>query len=352
VVEVLSSLGRQPRSDSDRAPGEAGEFGIGSVLVSDMQYRRLGSSGLVVSVVGLGCNNFGRRIDVEATHAVVDAALEAGVTFFDTADVYGESEAFLGEVLQGRRDQVVLATKFGNSLRGALGDDHGARGSRWYIRRAVERSLRRLRTDHIDLYQMHRPDPSTPIEETLAALTELVREGKVRYVGHSNFTAWQASDAEWTARTRGFERFVSAQNEYSWLERGVESELLPALQHYGIGLLPYFPLANGLLTGKYQRGTRPPEGTRLNAPDYDSYLTPERFDLVEALEQYADERGITLLDVAIGGLAAQPTVASVIAGATRPDQVRANATAGTWTPTSEDLRELDAVVTNTPGGRG
>ena len=179
-----------------------------------------------------------------------------------------------------------------------------------------------------------------------------MREGKVRYVGHSNFTAWQVSDAEWTARARGIERFVSAQNEYSWLERGVESELVPALQHYGIGLLPYFPLANGLLTGKYRRGTRPPEGTRLNAPDYDSYLTPERFDLVEALEQYADERGITLLDVAIGGLAAQPAVASVIAGATRPDQVRANATAGTWTPTSEDLRDLDAVVTNTSGGRG
>src|SRR4051794_27825261 len=287
------------------------------MLVSDMEYRRLGSSGLPVSVVGLGCNNFGRRIDVEATRAVVDAALEVGVTFFDTADVYGESEAFLGEVLQGRRDQVVLATKFGNSLRGALGDDHGARGSRWYVRRAVERSLRRLRTDYIDLYQMHRPDPATPMDETLAALSELVREGKVRYVGHSNFTPWQVGDADWVARTRGHERFVSAQNEYSLIERRVEGELVPALQHYGLGLLPYFPLANGLLTGKYTRGNARPAGTRLHDDGYESYLTPERFDLVEALSGYAGERGITLLDVAIGGLAARPTVASVIAGATR-----------------------------------
>src|SRR3954453_24062344 len=178
------------------------------MLVSEMQYRRLGSSGLVVSVVGLGCNNFGRRIDLDATRAVVDAALDVGVTLFDTADVYGESETFLGEVLQGRRDQVVLATKFGNSLKGALGDDHGARGARWYVRRAVERSLRRLRTDYIDLYQMHRPDPRTPIAETLAALTELVHGGKVRYIGHSNFAAWQVAGADWTARTRVYERFI------------------------------------------------------------------------------------------------------------------------------------------------
>src|ERR671938_1556671 len=187
-----------------------------------MAYRHLGSSGLVVSVVGLGCNNFGRRIDLEATRKVVDAALEVGVTFFDTADVYGESEAFLGEILQGRREQVVLATKFGNDLRGALGDDHGARGSRWYVRRAVERSLRRLRTDYIDLYQMHRPDASTPVEETLAALTELVREGKVRYIGNSNFASWQVADADWIAPTRGHERFVSAQNEYNLIDRDVE----------------------------------------------------------------------------------------------------------------------------------
>src|SRR5690348_4103882 len=227
--------------------------------------RPLGDSGLDVSVVGLGCNNFGRRIDLEATRIVVDAALEAGITFLDTADVYGESETFLGQVLAGRRDEVVLATKFGNPLRGALGEDHGARGSRWYVRRAVERSLRRLRTDHIDLYQLHRPDPHTPIEETLAALTELVREGKVRYIGNSNFAGWQVADADWIARTRGLERFVSAQNEYSLIETGVEAELVPALQRFGLGLLPFFPLANGLLTGKYRRDAPRPEGTRLHS---------------------------------------------------------------------------------------
>jgi aryl-alcohol dehydrogenase-like predicted oxidoreductase len=309
-----------------------------------MQYRRLGSSGLVVSVVGLGCNNFGRRIDLDATRAVVDAALDVGVTFLDTADVYGESEVFLGEVLQGRRDEVVLATKFGNPLGGALGDDHGARASRWYIRRAVERSLRRLRTDHIDLYQLHRPDPHTPIEETLAALTDLVREGKVRYVGHSNFAPWQAADADWTARSRGYERFISAQNEYSLIERNVEAELVPALLHYGLGLLPYFPLANGLLTGKYGRGAARPAGTRLHSPDYDAYLTPERFDLVESLKRYARERQRSLLDVAIGALAARPSVASVIAGATKPEQIRANAAAGAWTPGADDLAALESLL--------
>jgi aryl-alcohol dehydrogenase-like predicted oxidoreductase len=315
--------------------------------MSDMQYRRLGDSGLVVSVVGLGCNNFGRRIDVDATRSVVDAALEAGVTFFDTADVYGESETFLGEVLAGRRDQVVLATKFGNPLRGALGDDHGARASRWYIRRAVERSLRRLRTDHIDLYQLHRPDPLTPIEETLAALTELVREGKVRYIGNSNFASWQVADADWIARTRGHERFVSAQNEYNLIDRDVEDELVPALERFGLGLLPFFPLANGLLTGKYRRDAAPPEGTRLQSSNYADYATPERFERMEALQHYADERGLSLLQVAIGGLAARPAVASVIAGATRPEQVRANAEAGSWTPTSEDLAALDEVLAPT-----
>ena len=312
--------------------------------MSGISYRRLGSSGLVVSVVGLGCNNFGRRLDLAATRAVVDAALDAGVTLFDTADVYGESETFLGEVLQGRREQVVLATKFGNPLGGALGDDRDARGSRWYIRRAVERSLRRLRTDYIDLYQLHRPDTSTPVEETLAALTELVREGKVRYLGHSNFPSWQVADADWTARTQGLERFISAQNEYSLLERGVETDLVPALQRYRLGLLPYYPLANGLLTGKYTRRGERPVGTRLHDDRYDSYLTPRRFDLVEALEGYAREHGVTLLDLAIGGLAARPTVASVIAGATRPEQVRANVAAGAWTPSAEDLAALDATL--------
>ena len=316
--------------------------------MSEMRYRRLGDSGLVVSVVGLGCNNFGRRIDVDATRKVVDAALDAGVTFFDTADAYGESETFLGEVLAGRRDQVVLATKFGNPLRGALGDDHDARASRWYIRRAVERSLQRLRTDHIDLYQLHRPDRLTPIEETLAALTDLVREGKVRYIGNSNFAAWQVADADWIARTRGYERFISAQNEYSLIDTAVEAELVPALQRFGLGLLPFFPLANGLLTGKYRRDAPRPEGTRLHSANYADYATPERFDRMEALQRYADERGATLLQVAIGGLAARPAVASVIAGATRPEQVQANAEAGSWTPTSEDLTALDSVLSTKP----
>jgi aryl-alcohol dehydrogenase-like predicted oxidoreductase len=247
-------------------------------------------------------------------------------------------------VLAGRRDQVVLATKFGNPLRGALGDDHGARGSRWYIRRAVERSLRRLRTDHVDLYQMHRPDPLTPIEETLAALTELVREGKVRYLGSSNFDGWQVADADWTARTRGLERFVSAQNEYSLIETSAEDELVPALRRFRVGLLPFYPLANGLLTGKYRRDAARPEGTRLHDASYDGYVTPERFDRVEALQRYADERGLSLLQVAIGGLAARPGVASVIAGATRPEQVAANAAAGSWTPTAEDLAALEEVL--------
>jgi len=313
--------------------------------MTDMRYRRLGHSGLAVSVVGLGCNNFGRRLDVDATRAVVAAALDAGITLLDTADVYGESEAFLGEVLAGRRDEVVLATKFGLPLHGALGDDHDARGSRRYVRKAVERSLRRLRTDHIDLYQLHRPDPLTPLEETLGALTELVREGKVRYIGSSNFAGWQVADADWTARTRGLERFVSAQNEYSLLETTAEAELVPALQRFGVGLLPYYPLANGLLTGKYRsRDAGNPQGTRLSEARYQGYATPERLARVDALQRYAAERGARLLQVAVGGLAARPGVASVIAGATSPEQVRANAAAGSWTPTADDMAALDAVL--------
>ena len=313
------------------------------------EHRPLGSSGLVVSRVGLGCNNFGRRIGLDDARAVVDAALDEGITLFDTSDSYGESEEILGELLGGRRDQVLLATKFGSDLQGANGPDWGARGSRRYIRRAVERSLRRLRTDWIDLYQLHFPDPVTPMDETLAALTELVHEGKVRYIGSSNLSAWQVSDAEWLSRTHGHERFVSAQNHYSLLDRQVEAELVPACLAYGIGILPYFPLASGLLTGKYHRGEPAPEGTRLAGARFAGQMTDERFDVVEALEAFAAERSISLLDVAIGGLAAQPAVGSVIAGATRPDQVKANVAAGRWIPTPEDLAALDAIAP-TPRG--
>jgi aryl-alcohol dehydrogenase-like predicted oxidoreductase len=309
--------------------------------MGDMRYRRLGDSGLVVSVVGLGCNNFGRRIDLDATRAVVDAAIEEGVTLFDTADIYGESETFLGEALQGRRDDIVLATKFGAMV--LHGPDHQARAGRRYIRRAVESSLRRLRTDYIDLYQMHFPDPETPIDETLSALDDLVHEGKVRYIGISNATGWMVADADWTARTRGLTRFISVQNHYNLIERGIETDVVPACERYGLGVLPYFPLANGLLTWKYQRGKPAPEGTRLAAAEKSPLLDDRNFDAVERLEKFAAEHGRSILDVAIGGLAAQPAVASVIAGATKPDQVRANVVAGRWVPTAEELTELNAA---------
>ncbi|HEY2042450.1 MAG TPA: aldo/keto reductase [Jatrophihabitans sp.] len=310
-----------------------------------MTFRRLGTSGLAVSVVGLGTNNFGRKLDLDGCREVLDAALDAGITLIDTADSYGASEERLGELLEGRRDDVVLATKFGSAPHGnANGADWGARGSRRYIRRAVEASLRRLRTDWIDLYQLHRPDPQTPIEETLSALDDLVHEGKVRYIGHSNFSGWQTADAEWIARTRGCQRFISAQNNYNLLERDIETDLVPALQQYGIGLLPYFPLASGLLTGKYRRGEPPPVGSRIQAWNRESDLTDEAFDILEALESFAKQRKISLLHVAIGGLAAQPAVSSVIAGATSADQVRANVEAGTWLPTPDDLAELDRIT--------
>ncbi|MBX6355893.1 MAG: aldo/keto reductase [Micromonosporaceae bacterium] len=313
-----------------------------------MSYRRLGESGLVVSVVGLGCNNFGRKLDAAGTRAVVEAALDAGITFFDTADSYGEqpgrSEVFLGTALGRRRDEVVVATKFGNDVRGANGPDWGARGSRRYVMRAVEASLRRLGTDYIDLYQMHYPDPATPIEETLSALDDLVRAGKVRYIGNSNFAAWQVADAAWTARAGNLTPFVSAQNEYSLLRREVEAELVPACQRFGLGILPFFPLASGLLTGKYRRGQQAPAGTRLAGERYQSWLASAPWDRIEALQKYAAERGVSLLDVAIGGLAAQPAVASVIAGATTPEQVRANVAAAAWRPGPEDLAALDALT--------
>jgi aryl-alcohol dehydrogenase-like predicted oxidoreductase len=310
-----------------------------------MTYRQLGTSGLTVSVVGIGCNNFGARMADEDVPQVVDAAIDAGVNLFDTADIYGGaggSETLLGAALKGKRDQVVLATKFGADMKGSNGPDWGVRGSRRYIRLAVEASLRRLQTDWIDLYQMHMPDPRTPIEETLEVLTDLVREGKVRYLGSSNFAGWQVLDAEWTARTNGLETFVSDQSEYSWLSRGIEAELVPALEHTGKGLLPYFPLASGLLTGKYKRGADAPAGSRLAAqPDR---VAAADFDTIEAVEKFAADRGVSVLQVAVGGLAAMPTVGSVIAGATSVEQVRSNVEAGTWQPTAEDLVELRRIT--------
>lgn len=314
--------------------------------MADMRYRQLGDSGLTVSVVGLGCNNFGgSRLDLDSTRRVVDTALDCGITLLDTADVYGDrggSEELLGEVLQGRRDEVVLATKFGADMAGGNGREWGARAGRRYVRQAVEASLRRLRTDWIDLYQLHRPDGTTPVAETLAALDELVREGKIRYAGCSNFAAWQLTEAEWVARSTGSTRFISVQNEYSLLERGLEADVAPACERYGVGILPYFPLASGLLTGKYRRGEPPAEGTRLTRRP--EALTDEAFDRVEALQRYADERGVSLVDVAIGALATQPAVGSVIAGATKPEQVRANAAAAGWQPSASDLAALDEIV--------
>ncbi|WP_405676992.1 aldo/keto reductase [Streptomyces sp. NBC_00048] len=314
-----------------------------------MRYLSLGSSGLQVSAVGLGCNNFGGRLDAQATRAVVDAALDAGITLLDTADIYGGlggSESHLGQALKGRRDQVVLATKFGFAgMDMKYGPAAGARGSRAYIRRAVEESLRRLGTDHIDLYQLHSPDPVTPIAETLAALTELVAEGKVRYIGHSNLTGWQLAEAAHVARETGSVPFVSAQNQWSLLERSAERELVPAALHYGVGVLPYFPLANGLLTGKIRRGAAVPAGSRLEGRD--AYLTEERLDVVEALAALAEKYGRTVLELAIGWLSAQPGCASVIAGATSAEQVRANAAVADRPLDAGLLAAIDAI----PGAR-
>ncbi|MBA2457072.1 MAG: aldo/keto reductase [Nocardioidaceae bacterium] len=311
-----------------------------------MTYSQLGDSGLTVSTVGLGCNAFGSRADEQQSAAVVRAALDAGITLFDTADVYGgepgQSESLLGRALAGTRDDVVVGTKFGMDMRGGNGPDWGVRGSRRYIRSAVEASLRRLGTDHIDLYQMHTPDELTPIEETLSALHDLVTEGKVRYIGSSNFVAWQVVDADWQARAAGLTPFVSAQNKYSLYDRDVEDELVPACEHVGVGILPFFPLEYGLLTGKYKRGEAAPEGSRLAGQRH--RLDSADFDRIEALQRFAAEREITMLQVAIGGLAAQPAVASVIAGATGAEQVRANAEAGLWEPTPADLAALDDLA--------
>jgi aryl-alcohol dehydrogenase-like predicted oxidoreductase len=314
----------------------------------EMSYRRLGPSGLVVSVVGLGCNNVGRKLDADGTRTVVDAAFEAGINLFDTADIYGTphgaSEEQLGAALKGRRDEIVLATKFGMDMEGMNGTDRGARGSRSYIIRAAEASLRRLDTDYIDLYQVHAPDLATPIDETLSALDDLVRSGKVRYLGNSNFAGWQIADADWTARAGGRTPFISAQNQYSLLQRDVETEVLPACEHFGLGFLPFFPLDSGLLSGKYRRGEKPAEGTRLALERYQRWLDGADWDKIEALSAYGAERGHSLLDVAIAGLASRPAVTSVIAGATTADQVRANAAAATWELTAADTAALDDLL--------
>jgi aryl-alcohol dehydrogenase-like predicted oxidoreductase len=311
-----------------------------------MEYRTLGASGLLVSVVGLGCNNFGRRLDADQTRAVVDAAIESGVTLFDTADIYGDgggSETYLGLALKGRRDQVVLATKFGHqNYDMGYGVAAGAKAGRSYIRRAVEESLRRLQTDYIDLYQLHTPDPVTPIGETLEALSDLVREGKVRYIGHSNFAGWQIAEAAHVAEALGAVPFISAQNEWSLLERRVEAEVVPAAVHYGLGVLPYFPLANGLLTGKVRRATGVPEGSRLaSRPER---VTEDYLDAVERLAAWGEAHGRSVLEIGVGALAAQPGCASVIAGATSPEQVRANAAAGAWAPTALELAQIDEAL--------
>ena len=302
--------------------------------------RHVGSSGLVVSVVGVGCNNFGWRIDATAARAVVDAAIEAGITFFDTAESYGDgdSEVLLGQSLAGRRDRAVIATKFGWG-RGRA-DESIARGAPAYVRAAAEASLRRLGTDYIDLYQYHRPDGVTPIAETLGALDELVREGKVRHIGLSNHSAEQIRAADRVSAELGVTGFVSAQDRYSWLEREAEEQLIPVCEELGLGLIPYFPLARGLLSGKYHRDAPVPQGTRLTE-GFD--VADETWDRIEALESFAHERGLRLLDVAIGGLAAQPTVCSVIAGASNAEQVRANAAAGAWEPSAVELEQLLAL---------
>ncbi|MCI3133591.1 aldo/keto reductase [Phenylobacterium aquaticum] len=310
-----------------------------------MDLRNLGRSGLKVSAIGLGCNNFGMRIDQAQTQAVVDAALEAGINFFDTADIYGgaQSEVFLGQALAGKRDRAIVATKFANPM----GEGAYRRGgSRRYIVSAVEASLKRLNTDRIDLYQMHVPDADTPIEETLRALDDLVRAGKVLYLGNSNFSGWQIADADWISKTQGLERFVSAQNNYSLLERNVEREVLPACERFGLGFLPFFPLASGLLTGKYQRGEAPPEGTRLAAwgARGQAALNERNFDRVEKLQAWALDHGHSLLELAFAWILGHPVVSSVIAGATSPAQIAANAKGADWKLTPDQVDEVAKLI--------
>jgi len=312
--------------------------------MAQIDYRRLGNSGLIVSTIGLGCNNFGRQGTAsegqDGTNAVIDAAIDAGVTLFDTADIYGAerglSETLMGHALRGKRDRIVLASKFGMDMGGLNGPDWNARGSRRYIRLAVEASLRRLQTDWIDLYQLHQPDPNTPIEETLATLDDLITEGKIRYIGHSNLAGWQVAEAEFTARLHGHPHFISSQNEYSLLVRDAEDEVLPAVNAFGLGFLPFFPLYNGLFTGKFSR-TGGPADSRImmirrhlidNAP----------WDAIERYQVFCEERGVSMLAATFAWLLAQPGLTSVIAGATKPEQIRQNADAATaWQPSAEDV---------------
>lgn len=313
-----------------------------------MKLRNLGKSGLRVSIVGLGCNNFGWIIDLAGTRKVVQKALDLGVTLFDTADVYGNhggSEEMLGQALGERRKDVVIATKFGMAM-----DDGQRKGaSRSYICSSVEGSLRRLNTDWIDLYQLHTPDPLTPIEETLRALDDLVTQGKVRYIGCSNFAAWQTVEAQWVSRSLSINAFISCQNEYSLLVRDVERELIPAMRAHGLGMLPYFPLASGLLTGKYSRESSLPENSRLsgNRRMADRYLTEANWDRVDRLTEYCHTHGHSLLELAFSWLLARPTVSSVIAGATKPEQIEQNMKAAEWQLSAQEIAEVDAITAAT-----
>jgi aryl-alcohol dehydrogenase-like predicted oxidoreductase len=314
-------------------------------MAQTLAVRPLGDSGIQATVAGLGCNNFGMRLDAADSARVVHAALDLGVNLFDTSDSYGmgESERYLAAALKGRRDQAIVLTKFASPSDPEHPEHRGA--SPAHVRRALEASLRRLDMDHIDVYMLHRPDPDTPIEATLEALQRLVEEGKVRSIANSNFAGWQIADADWTSRDLGFARFVCAENQYSLLDRAVEREVLPACRRFGLGFLPFFPLGSGLLTGKYRRGEPAPEGTRLGrSPRGAQMLADRNFDVLEALEAFAAERGTTPLAVALGWLAAQPDVTSVIAGATSPEQVAANVAATAWTPAEEDLAEIDRIT--------
>ena len=311
-----------------------------------MQERNIGNSGLRVSAVGLGCNNIGRLLDLEASRAIVHKALDLGITLFDCADVYGGrggAETLLGQILGARRKDIVLVTKFGKKMDA---DGRLMGGSRRYIMSAVEASLQRLKTDWIDLYQMHDPDARTPIEESLRALDDLVRQGKVRYIGCSHYAAWQLVESQWISRSNGLSRFIACEDEYSLLHRHAETDLFPAMQAHAMGLLPYYPLASGLLTGKYRRGETPPAGSRMARGERDyagRFFTAENWTRVEALTAFARERGHSLLDLALSWLCANPIVGSVIAGATRPDQVEANVKAAAWALRQEDLREIDRL---------